>query len=78
MWILSQNKDILVNIDKVIGFNTNEKELNIIANYGEDESAYYVLGDYKNVARLQEVFKQLTDAVIHPTDYGNKFKMPEE
>ncbi|WP_196606784.1 hypothetical protein [Pectinatus frisingensis] len=78
MWIVSQDKKVIVNTDKIISFNIYNA--NIWATYGtasEADNGCFSIGKYSD-KQIYEVFKQLTDAITHSNDYGNKFEMPEE
>ncbi|WP_196607124.1 hypothetical protein [Pectinatus frisingensis] len=78
MWIVSQDRTTIVNTDTIACFNIYNSQ--IWATYGiasEADNGYFSIGKYSD-KRIYSIFKQLTDAVTHPIDYGNKFEMPEE
>lgn len=78
MWIVSQDRTTIVNTDTIAYFDIHNSQ--IWATYGiasEADNGYFSIGKYSD-KQIYDVFRQLTDAVTHPTDYGNKFEMPEE
>lgn len=87
MWIRSQNKELLVDVDN---FNVIQDDYyyTYAINSGVEDNAYYELGEYKTKERALEILdeiqgkieKSLIETTVFETRYQYKevFQMPKE
>lgn len=64
MFILSQDKDLLINGEKIISVEKKEKEIFVVTNKKD-----YCVGKYENIEETENAFKYLKDYLTFKTSY---------
>lgn len=73
MFILSQNREDIVNLDNVVFIGTNY-ENNIIAWFEDDD---FTIGKYGTEEEAKRVLEQILDFIAEPCNTHNRiFRMP--